>query len=56
MSIVSFNTDFVDDGNCGRIVEDAWHLAVCGSVAAGVTYAVNAGNDGLDFQGTLPAT
>lgn len=56
MSIVSFKTDFVDDGQCGRTVKDAWHLAVCGSVAAGVTYVVGAGNDGLDFEGTLPAT
>ena len=34
-----------DDGNCGNSNNDALHRAICGSVAAGVTYVVAAGND-----------
>ena len=44
-----------DDGNCGNTNNDALHKAICGSVAAGVTYVVAAGNSGVDFQGSIPA-
>ncbi len=43
------------DGDCGRAVGDAMHLAICRSVAAGVTYVVAAGNSGADEQGFVPA-
>jgi subtilisin len=45
-----------DDNNCGNTNNDAEHRAICGSTARGVTYVVAAGNDGVDFQGTAPAT
>jgi subtilisin len=44
-----------DDGNCGRSNNDALHLAICNSVAAGVTYVVAAGNSNADFAGFVPA-
>ncbi len=44
-----------DDGNCGKTKPDALHIAICSSVAAGVTYVVAASNDGVDFQSTIPA-
>jgi len=44
-----------DDGNCGLTNGDALHLAICNSVAAGVTYVVAAGNSGADFKGSVPA-
>jgi subtilisin len=44
-----------DDGNCGRTNSDALHLAICNSVAAGVTYVVAAGNSNTDFAGFVPA-
>ncbi|HEV8536931.1 MAG TPA: S8 family serine peptidase [Candidatus Limnocylindria bacterium] len=44
-----------DDGNCGNSNKDAFHRAVCASVAAGVTHVVAAGNSGSDFQGSTPA-
>jgi subtilisin len=44
-----------DDGNCGRSKKDALHLAICSSVAAGVSYVVAAGNSGVDFQDGIPA-
>ena len=34
-----------DDGKCGRTDQDPLHLAICNSVAAGVTDSVSAGND-----------
>jgi subtilisin family serine protease len=39
-----------DDGNCGRLKHDAEHLAICNSVAAGVTYVVSAGNSTEDIR------
>jgi subtilisin family serine protease len=45
-----------DDGNCGQTNQDAMHLAICRSVAAGVTYVVAAGNDGANLEGTVPAS
>jgi subtilisin family serine protease len=44
-----------DDGNCGNTNKDALHKAICGSVAAGVTYVVAAGNEGADFAASVPA-
>ncbi|MDP1819908.1 MAG: S8 family serine peptidase [Acidimicrobiales bacterium] len=44
-----------DDGNCGNTNNDALHKAICGSVAAGVTYVVAAGNDNADLKGFTPA-
>jgi subtilisin len=44
-----------DDGNCGKTKKDAVHVAICASVAAGVTYVVAAGNSGVDFQDGIPA-
>jgi subtilisin len=44
-----------DDGNCGNNNGDALHKAICGSVAAGVTYVVAAGNSNANFSGSVPA-
>jgi subtilisin len=51
----------IDDGNCGRNIGDAEHVAVCNSVASGITYVVAAGNGGSDdigdnFKFDLPAS
>jgi len=45
-----------DDDNCGNSNNDAYHRAICNSTAAGVTHVVAAGNDGVDFRSTAPAT
>ncbi len=44
-----------DDGNCGRTKKDPTHVAICNSVAAGVTYAVSAGNESVDLATRAPA-
>jgi len=44
-----------DDGDCGNTKKDAVHLAICASVATGVTYIAAAGNSGVDFQDGIPA-
>jgi subtilisin family serine protease len=44
-----------DDGNCGKDNNDALHKAICGSVAAGVTFVVAAGNDSSNLAGFVPA-
>ena len=44
-----------DDGNCGNSNDDAMHQAICSSVAAGITYAVAAGNDSEDAANSTPA-
>jgi subtilisin family serine protease len=44
-----------DDGNCGNSNNDAEHRAICNAVAAGVTFVVAAGNDGVDFRNSTPA-
>jgi subtilisin len=41
--------------NCGRTVGDPMHIAICNSVAAGVTYVVAAGNSSTDEQTFSPA-
>ena len=45
-----------DDGNCGNSNNDALHRAICRSVAAGTTYVVAAGNQGINLAGNVPAT
>lgn len=45
-----------DDRNCGRTNKDAMHLAICNSVAAGVTYVVGAGNESDDIKNHVPAS
>ena len=47
-----------DDDNCGWTGDGAaaaLHRAICGSVEAGITYAVAAGNDSKDFVNDVPA-
>lgn len=44
-----------DDGNCGNSNGDSEHRAICNSVAAGITYAVAAGNDSQDAANSAPA-
>lgn len=44
-----------DDGNCGLSNRDPVHLAICDSVAAGVTSVVAAGNEAVDLQDHFPA-
>jgi subtilisin family serine protease len=44
-----------DDGSCGNSNNDAMHRAICGSVAAGVTYVVAAGNETDDAANHVPA-
>jgi subtilisin family serine protease len=44
-----------DDGDCGNTNNDALHKAICGSVAAGVTYVVAAGNSAANLAGFVPA-
>jgi len=44
-----------NDNNCGNTNNDAWHKAVCRSVAVGVTYVASAGNSKTSFASTIPA-
>lgn len=53
---VSLGGQGSDDGNCGRTNGDALHLAICNSVAAGVTYVAAAGSSGSDFANLVPAS
>jgi subtilisin len=43
-----------EDGNCA-VTKDALHKSICGSVAAGVTYVVAAGNENANLSGFVPA-
>lgn len=45
----------VSDNNCGNTNNDALHKAICRSVAAGVTYVVAAGNEGVNATQAVPA-
>jgi subtilisin len=56
MSLGFFGARVGDDGNCGLTNHDALHLAICNSVAAGVSWVVAAGNSGGDFQRLVPAS
>jgi len=53
---MSLGSSAPPDDNCGRSVGDAMHIAICNSVAAGVTYVVAAGNSGADEQNFVPAS
>jgi len=44
-----------DDEACGRVNNDPMHVAICASVAAGVVYAVAAGNESANSAGSTPA-
>jgi subtilisin family serine protease len=44
-----------DDGNCGLTDHDPLHLAICRTVARGVTFVAGAGNDAIDIVGVGPA-
>ncbi|MDQ6910861.1 MAG: S8 family serine peptidase, partial [Actinomycetota bacterium] len=52
---MSLGGDGLNDNSCGSVNADALHAAICNSAAAGVTYAVAAGNDGIDFSAFSPA-
>jgi subtilisin family serine protease len=56
MSLGFFGPKVGDDGNCGLTNHDVLHLAICRSVAAGVTWVVAAGNAARDFQNDVPAS
>jgi subtilisin len=45
-----------DDGNCGLSRNDPIHQAICGSVAAGVTYVAAAGNESVEAALSIPAS
>ncbi len=48
----------IDDGETGKTcgnTSDAMRKAICGSVAAGVTYVAAAGNDNANLAGFVPA-
>ena len=45
-----------NDGDCGRTNGDVLHQAICGSVAAGISYVVSAGNSGVDLASVVPAS
>lgn len=45
----------VDDGQCGRRIDDPEHVAICDSTNAGITYVVAAGNDGSNYYQSSPA-
>lgn len=53
MSIVGSGKN---DNNCGASNNDPEHAAICRSTAAGVVYAVAAGNSKVDMAGTRPAS
>src|SRR5215203_1934788 len=50
------NMSFGGSGSDGSCASNAYHMAICNSVAAGVTYTVAAGNSNADFQNDVPAT
>jgi subtilisin len=52
---ISLGLDGADDGRCGLTNQDALHLAICKSVAGGVTYVASAGNDATDLATLIPA-
>ena len=43
-----------DDGSCGLSNNDPLHMAICRSVAAGITYVFSAGNESTDLQCCVP--
>ncbi len=53
---MSLGSSSAPTADCGRAVGDAMHIAICNSVATGVTYVVAAGNSGADEQNFAPAS
>ena len=53
---MSIELDFAGDDRCGLTNDDPFHLAICRSVAAGVTYVGSAGNQAIDFAARIPAS
>ena len=51
---ISLAFDGTDDGKCGLTNQDALHLAICRSVAAGVSYVAAAGNESRDLATLVP--
>lgn len=51
---MSFGGSGMDDGNCGLTNRDPIHLAVCATVAKGVTMVTSAGNDFQNAAGAIP--
>ena len=52
---MSLGGSMAPNTNCGRTVNDPEHIAICNSIAAGVTYVVAAGNSSTDEQTFAPA-
>lgn len=46
----------VSDNNCGYANNDMLHQAICRSTAAGVTYIVETGNEGVNVSNLVPAS
>jgi subtilisin len=44
-----------EDGDCGRVIGDPLHMAICASVEAGVVYVAAAGNHAGEVKGAIPA-
>ncbi|HKP91722.1 MAG TPA: S8 family serine peptidase [Thermoleophilaceae bacterium] len=52
---ISVQGSGANDNDCGNRNNDAWHKAICRSVAAGVTYVASAGNSKTTLDKTIPA-
>src|SRR5215210_9114418 len=50
------NMSLGGSGTDGSCESNAYHMAICNSVAAGVTYTVAAGNSNADLRNFVPAT
>src|SRR5215203_5434172 len=50
------NMSLGGSGTDGSCESNAYHMAICNSVAAGVTYTVAAGNSNADLRNYVPAT
>ncbi|HYM13958.1 MAG TPA: S8 family serine peptidase [Dehalococcoidia bacterium] len=55
VSLTAAGTNTATCGVSGMTVVDPLHQAICNSVAAGVVYAVAAGNSGVDASNSVPA-
>jgi subtilisin family serine protease len=53
---MSLGSNGTSDNNCGKTNNDALHMAICRSTAAGVAYVVAAGNDGDSTDSLVPAS
>jgi Subtilase family len=56
IAVANISLEFpgADDGRCGLTNEDPLHLAICKSVAAGVTYVGSTGNESADLATQVP--